>query len=143
MPLGRIPGVELLDIMRPSYDVIREHGRDDDYASVLRAIGRKTLSVKNITLQLLLDIGSFLATDLERVSNVRYNVVTMKLWGTVYKLFKGKALRLFRGFMAGGPAADEGQSRQATFTDECQFNMVVPSSKSIRKYMGRVCLITN
>ena len=81
---------ELLDIMRSSYDVIREHGRDDDYVSVLRAIGRKTLSVKNITLQLLLDIGSFLATG--RVSNVRYNVVTMKFWGTVYKLFKGKAL---------------------------------------------------
>ena len=76
---------ELLDIMRSSYDVIREHGRDDDYVSVLRAIiGR------NITLQLLLDIGSFLAT--ERVSNVRYNVVTMKFWGTVYKLFKGKAI---------------------------------------------------
>ena len=54
---------ELLDIIRSSYDVIREHGRDDDYVSVLRAISGKTLSVKNITLQLLLEIGSFLATE--------------------------------------------------------------------------------
>ena len=74
---------------------------------------------------------------------MRCNVVTMKFWGTVYKLFKGKALRFFRGFMAGGPAADEGQSRQATFADECQFNMVVPSSKSIRKYMSDYKLDTS
>ena len=45
--------------------------------------------------------------------------------------------------MAGGPAADEGQSRQVTFTDECQFNMVVPSSKSIRKYMSDYKLDTS
>ena len=32
---------ELLDIMRPSYDVIREHGRDDDYVSVFNILRDK------------------------------------------------------------------------------------------------------
>ena len=121
---------ELLKIVRPAFDLIQEQGRGEDFLSVLTSIANGTLPPTNITLQLLLDIGPFLSV--EKVSNVRYNSLIMNFWATLYKLFKGKALRFFRGYMAGGTSISHDEDR--LLTENCQFNMIVPSVKSIRRH---------
>ena len=121
---------EFLQSVKMSYTAMEEQGRGNDFMAALNAIGRRTLSVRNITVQLFLDIGAFLSVA--SVSNVRYNPLTMNFWSTVYKLFKGKALRFFRGSMASG---DDGK-KQASNTEDCAFNMIVPSAKAVRKHIS-------
>ena len=112
---------ELLQTIRDTYNVIEQQGRGRDFLSVLNAISRRTLSAANITVQLFLDIGSFLSV--ERVSCVRYNPLTMNFWSTVYKLFKGKALRFFRGYMAGtGNTGDDGKRSAANVLPKSQLD---------------------
>ena len=78
--------------------IISETGRGGDFLSALKAIQSGVLPVENIALQLFLDIGQFLSV--QTVNHVRYSQVGIDFWTVVRKLFKGKATRLFRGFMA-------------------------------------------
>ena len=91
-------GDEDTEKFKKTLEVIKESGRGDDFISVLDGIISGTLDPKNIAFHLMLDIGNFLSS--ETIKNVRYNTVTMDFWSVVYKMFRGKATRFFRGSMA-------------------------------------------
>lgn len=77
--------------------MIDETGRGDDFVSALKSIESGTLPVNNLSLQLFLDIGKFLKSP--TINTVRYSQISLNFWTLVHKLFKGKAIRLFRGVM--------------------------------------------
>ena len=97
---------------------------------MLDALSNKTLPVGNITLQLLLDIGSFLSAG--RVCNVRHNLLTMNFWSTVHTLFKGKHC------VSLGHIWQADHRTDMNTTEDCQFNKIVSSAKSIRKHTSVV-----
>ena len=78
-------------------DVIGQSGRRDDFISVLGALADGTLDADHISMHLLLDIVNFLSA--ETISSVRYSNTTLDFWSLVFKMFRGKATRFFRGTM--------------------------------------------
>ena len=75
-------------------------GRENDFLSLLQCVADGRLDINNIALHLILDMGQFLSKT--KVNSMRYSNVTLDFWLLVARLFKGKALRFFRGFMADG-----------------------------------------
>lgn len=86
------------DVFIHALHAIKDSGRGDDFISVLDAIANGTIPPHHISLHLLLDIGNFLSANY--INKVRYNAVTMDFWALVQKMFKGKAIRFFRGPMS-------------------------------------------
>ena len=85
-------------IINKVLNILEISGRKNDFIAVLNNLADGTLAIDNIAFHLLLDIGNFLSS--QSVNNVRYNDVTLDFWCLVHKLFKGKAIRFFRGTMA-------------------------------------------
>ncbi len=87
-----------ITVFKNALEIVKSNGRGSDFMSVLMALADGTLDPKNIALHLLLDIGSILSE--KSLSSVRYNKTTMDFWTLVYRMFKGKATRFFRGSMS-------------------------------------------
>ena len=87
-----------VDICTRAIKVFEDVGRGEDFLSVLRASANGTLVPQNIAVHLLLDIGHMLSQ--ESLQNIRYNSTTLDFWTLVYKMFRGKATRFFRGTMS-------------------------------------------
>ena len=94
------------EIFHAAMEVIKDSGREHDFLEVLEGLASGTLDPQNIALQLLLDIGSFLAA--ETVNKVRYSTLTLNFWTLVKKLFYGKATSFFRGYMGEGNTDNSG-----------------------------------
>ena len=102
----------------------------DDFVAVLKAIWNKNLSVKNITLHLLLDIGQFLRQN--TVYNIRYHLTTLNYRTVFNKLFKGKAIKFFRGLKVGGLMGPIGELGPVK-PQECGKNCIVPSDNILKR----------
>ena len=78
---------------------LKEVGRCEDFISILQGINGDQLSVNNIALNLLLDIGMYLRADSPNA--VRYSETSHSFWLVIKKLFRGKAIRFFSGDQCG------------------------------------------
>ena len=120
----------ILPLLPKVVELMQSVGRNDDFVAVLKAISDKTLSVNNIALHLLLDIGQFLRQN--TVYNIRYHQTTLNFWTVFHKLFKGKGIRFFRGLKAGGlmgPRDELGPVKP----QECGINFIVPSDNILKR----------
>ena len=97
------------NVMTKAYNVIKETGRGNDFLSLITEISNGQLEPHHIALHLLLDVGNFLPN--ETVYNMRYTDVTLDFWSCVYRLFKGKATRFFRGPMSYKADMIDGKTR--------------------------------
>ena len=100
----------------------KEIDRQEDFISILEAIVEGRLSMENICLHLLLDIGQKLGT--EHSASVRYSKTTIDFWLIVQNLFQGKATRFFRGFNS------TPSGKMIIFINEWLFNTEVNSSEA-------------
>ena len=88
------------NILEDVLNVMASIGREDDFLSILHSLVSGELSPDNIALHLLLDVGQFLRQP--KVNCMRYSNVSKDFWLIVMKMFKGRGLRFFRGFMGEG-----------------------------------------
>ena len=72
-----------------------EEGRRVDLITIIESIVSGKLSIKNIALNLLLDLGQYLNQTSSGL--MRYSKTTLDFWTIVQKLFKGKGIRFFTG----------------------------------------------
>ena len=86
------------DICTKALQVVEETGRGKDFVHVLKSLADGSLDPRNICFHLLLDIGNLLSC--ESAKNMRYNTTTLDFWSLVYKMFRGKSTRFFRGTMS-------------------------------------------
>lgn len=96
----------LQELFGKTNKLFEETGRGDDFKAVLRALSNGTLNPQNIAVHLLLDIGNLLSSS--SFKNVRYSDTTLDFWAVVYKMFRGKATRFFRGTMRAESNQKEG-----------------------------------
>ena len=100
--------LDVQDICMRAMEAVKQTGRGQDFVSVLTALANGTLEPENIVVHCLLDIGNFLSA--ESLRNVRYNTTTLDFWSLVYKMFRGKATRFFRGTMSASNDKTEGKT---------------------------------
>ena len=109
------PDVEaqLLKILPQVLEALTNIGRRDDFVSVISSLASGELSVDNMALNLLLDIGRYLSCECTK--QMRYTRTSLDFWLIIQKLFKGKAIRFFRGIQSD------------------DINFAVPSSKVLQR----------
>ena len=81
----------------------------------------------NVAIHLCLDIGAL--RKVKVLSTMTYPKISMDSWLTV---LKGKALELFRGCMGAGL----GLTATDIDFEQCAFNFVVPSNKTLRNILN-------
>ena len=121
---------KLWNILPDVINLLKSIGRSEDFISVLSSLADKTLSIQNISLHLLLDIGQFLKQN--TIFNMRYHKTSLDFWVIVQKLFKGKGVRFFRGLKASGlqeRPSDMGPVKPG----ECAINFIVPSDTILKR----------
>ena len=74
-------------------DFLKETDRSDDFVSVLECILNGKINVRNIALNLLLDLGQYL--NQSSSGQMRYSQTSLDFWLIIKKMFKGKGIRFF------------------------------------------------
>ena len=85
---------ELQAILPTLVQFLEDIGRSEDFLSSLTAISTGRLSLDNMALHLFLDIGQLLRTP---QNMMKYSKTSIDFWTVIQKLFKGKAIRFFKG----------------------------------------------
>ena len=83
---------------RKVVNICKANGRGGDLSAVLEGLANGTLSIENIAVQTFLDIGRMI--KVENLKQIRYERLTLNFWTTVYKMFRGRAIHLFRSIIA-------------------------------------------
>ena len=74
---------------------LKETNRENDFVSVIKCLASGKLSMNNIALSLLLDLGQYL--NQQSSTQMRYSQTSLDFWVVVQKLFKCKGVRFFTG----------------------------------------------
>ena len=111
-------------------DFLKETDRSDDFVSVLECILNGKINVRNIALNLLLDLGQYL--NQSSSGQMRYSQTSLDFWLIIKKMFKGKGIQFFSGNMMNvvKHANYDADSNQAT---ESSINFAAPSDKILRR----------
>lgn len=96
----------------------------EDFIAVDKCICSGQL-IDNITLHWLFDVANFFSNP--TASSMRYSQRSMAFWLTVEKLFKGKGVKIFRGYKG------EGLGNVRISTAECKIKFAVPSNPVLSK----------
>ena len=108
---------------------LEETGRGEDFVSVLKSIASGKLNVRNISLNLLLDLGQYL--NQSSSTQMRYSKATLDFWVVVQKLFKGEGI----GFFSMKRLKSD-ESEKADYTDYASqhlINFCVPSKNILNR----------
>ena len=116
---------KLKDLLPDVLKALKAIGRCDDFISVIESVASGKLDIRNMALHLLLDVGRFLKCQCR--SNMRYSQTSLDFWLIVQKLFKGKAVRFFRGLKS-----DDNMTSNTMDFDH-SINFAVPSDRILQR----------
>ena len=125
-------GKRFYELLPHVIEMLRGNGRREDWISVLECVLNGKISVNNIALNLLLDLGQYL--NQSSSGQMRYSKTSLDFWLVVKKIFRGKGIRFFTGsknHMVKKLKCD--QSEKLTFTPESVINFAVPSDRILRR----------
>ena len=124
---------ELMGHMPSLLRTLREHNLLPDFMSLIRLIVSGKMSAVELPLLLLLEKARF--CSLPSTNLMFYWPQTLKFWRVVYRLLKGKAIRLFSGPKSQG-AILEGATNGACKPEGAELNFAVPNLTVLRTASG-------
>ena len=124
---------ELMGHLPSLLRTLREHNLLPDFMSLIRLIVSGKMSAAELPLLLLLEKARF--CSLPSTNLMFYWPQTLKFWRVVYRLLKGKAIRLFSGPKSQG-AILEGATNGACKPEGAELNFAVPNLTVLRTASG-------
>ena len=89
---------ELIKLMPQVLEVLKAQGRDDDFMSAIKGLANGTLSVDNMPLHLLLDVGQYVReSENDNIGAMRYSKTSVDYWTVIRKLLHQKGITFLKG----------------------------------------------
>ena len=124
---------EIITHLPALMSALSEHNLLPDFMSLIRLLATRKMSAMDLPLLLVLEKARFLSVPSTNL--MKYRPQTLKFWRVVYRLLKGKAIRLFSGPKNQG-AILGGQVAGTCSPKGAELNFAVPSVQILRNASG-------